>query len=160
MGCCCKDSCCEAPKPTVVGKPPCPRCGTSGRPVPDVTLHTLLDPEVAKPLLAVERWFCPTTGCDVLYYGADGRLVEKSAAKVRVGIKETEDPVPLCYCFGFTLADIRREIAETGGCTIPARIAAAMRESGCQCEAKNPSGACCLGDVAKAVKAEMMRRRS
>jgi len=117
----------------------------------------MLSPEVAAPLLADERWFCPAPDCDVLYYGADGRLVEKSAAKVRVGIKETEDPVPLCYCFGFTLADVRREIAETGACTVPARISAAMRETGCQCEVKNPSGSCCLGEVNKVVKAEMER---
>ena len=157
MGCCCKDTCCEAPKPAAEGKPPCPRCGTVGRPVPDVTLQAILSPEVAAPLLAAERWFCATPSCDVLYYAADGRLVEKGSAKIRVGIKETEDPVPLCYCFGFTLADVRREIAETGKCTVPARIAAAMRESGCQCEVKNPSGSCCLGDVNKVVKAEMER---
>jgi hypothetical protein len=83
MGCCCMDSCCEAPKPAVVGKPPCPRCGTSGRPVPDVTLHALLEPEVAKPPLAVERWFCPTTGCDVLYFGDVAKAVNAEMMRRR-----------------------------------------------------------------------------
>jgi hypothetical protein len=66
-------------------------------------------------------------------------------------------PLPPCYCFDFTLADVRREIAETGACTLPARIAAEMRSKGCQCEVKNPSGACCLGDVHQAVKVAMDR---
>jgi len=33
---------------------------------------------------------------------------------VRVGVKEMADPIPICYCFGFTRRDIHDEIAETG----------------------------------------------
>lgn len=28
-------------------------------------------------------------------------MVTKEMLTVRVGIKETEDPIPLCYCFGY-----------------------------------------------------------
>ncbi len=131
---------------------PCPRCGAVGTKVPDETLKAILRPEDAAALLSVPRSFCRTPACDVLYYGADGRLAEKSAARVRVGIKEREDPIPLCYCFGFSRADVRRELAETGGCTIPARITAEIQADRCECVVKNPSGRCCLGEVNRAVK--------
>jgi Zinc binding domain len=123
-----------------------------GRVVADETIQAILKPGHAEGLLAVERRFCRTPSCAVLYYGADERIVEKGAASVRVGVKETEDPVPLCYCFGFTRADVRREVAETGASTIPDRVDAEIRAGRCACERKNPSGACCLGEVRRAVK--------
>ncbi len=144
--------CCEVPIPKGGGQTPCPRCGAVGREVGDETIAAMLAPDAATSLLAVERRFCRTPTCSVLYYGADGRLVEKGASRVRVGLKETEDPIPLCYCFGFSRADVRREVAATGLSTIPARITAEVKAGRCECETKNPSGACCLGEVNKAVK--------
>ncbi len=145
--------CCEVKVPKSGTQTPCPRCGTVGRVVGDETTTAILKPDAAASLLAVERrFFCRTPRCDVLYYGADGRSVEKSAATVRVGMKESADPVLLCYCFGFQRAEVRKEVAATGECTIPARITAEVRAGRCACETKNPSGACCLGEVNKAVK--------
>ena len=152
MGSCCEGPECEVPKPEAQGRTLCPRCGAVGRVVGDETIQAILEPGLATSLLGVQRRFCRTPACDVLYYGADGRVVEKSAANVRVGIKEGADPVPLCYCFGFDRADVRKELAETGTCSIPARITAEIRAGRCACEVKNPSGACCLGEVNKAVK--------
>ena len=143
--------CCELPV-SESAKTPCPRCGAIGLAVGDETLTAILEPDAAASLLAVERRFCRTPACSVLYYGADGRCVDKGASRVRVGLKETDDPVPLCYCFGFERADVRREVVETGGSTIPSRITAEVRADRCACEVKNPSGACCLGEVNKAVK--------
>ncbi len=144
--------CCKVQKPKSNGQTPCPECGAVGRVVADETVQAILKAADATQLLAVERRFCRTSTCEVLYYGADGRMVKKDAAIVRVGIKETEDPIPLCYCFGFNRADVRREVAEIGRCSIPARITAEVRAGRCACEVKNPSGACCLGEVNKAVK--------
>jgi hypothetical protein len=158
MECRCTEDGAKLPKTDGAGGPRCPRCGTAGRPVPDATLRSLLPPEIAASWLTADRWFCPSRSCAVLYFGPGGRVVEKSAAAVRVGLKETEDPVPLCYCFGFTLADVRQEVAQTGRCTLPARIAAAIRKTGCRCEEKNPAGACCLRDVLDAIRAETERR--
>jgi Zinc binding domain len=130
----------------------CPRCGAIGRVVADETILAILKPENAGALLGVERRFCKTPACEVLYYGADGRLAPKTMARVRVGVKEVEDPAPLCYCFGFSRADIRRQVRESGLSDIPALIAAEVKAGRCSCETKNPSGACCLGDVRRAVQ--------
>lgn len=152
MGSCCSSASCDTSRTAGNGKSACPRCGAIGKLVSDETIQSILKPGHAEGLLAVERRFCRTPSCDVLYYGADGRVVEKSAASVRVGVKETEDPIPLCYCFEVTRAHVRREVAETGDCTVPDRIDAEIRAGRCDCERKNPSGACCLGDVRRAVK--------
>jgi Zinc binding domain len=152
MSSCCSNESCELPETRANGENACPRCGEVGRVVGDETIQAILKAGHADGLLAVERRFCRTPSCAVLYYGADGRIVEKGAASVRVGVKETDDPVPLCYCFGFTRADVRRQVAERGDSDIPARITAEVRAGRCSCEVKNPSGTCCLGDVNKAVK--------
>ena len=149
---CCSGPSCEVAKRESGGRAPCPRCGAVGRVVADETLEAILKPGLATSLLSIERRFCRTPECDVLYYGADGRMVEKTAARGRVGLKETLDPVPVCYCFGFSRADVRREVAENGSSTIPAQITQRVRAGECRCEVKNPSGACCLGDVNRAVK--------
>ncbi len=152
MSSCCSGESCENARTATSGGTACPRCGAVGKVIGDETVRAILKPGQAEGLLAVERRFCRTPSCAVLYYGADGRVVEKSAASVRIGVKETEDPIPLCYCFEFTRAHVRREVAETGDSTIPDRIDAEIRAGRCACERKNPSGACCLGDVRKAVK--------
>jgi hypothetical protein len=132
----------------------CPSCGAAGRPVADKTIRAILTPAHASSMLAVERRFCRTPSCEVVYYREDGRAIAKREVPVRVGLKECDDPVPLCYCFGFSRADVRDELASGGQCTIPARIAAEIRAGRCACEIKNPSGACCLGDVNRTVQKE------
>ena len=152
MGACCTGGSCEKSDGGTSAESGCPRCGAVGKIVGDVTILSILKPGHAEGLLAVERRFCRTPSCTVLYYGADGSVAEKDEASVRVGLKETEDPVPLCYCFEYTRAHVRQEVAETGACTIPDRIDAEVRAGRCACEVKNPAGACCLGDVNEAVK--------
>lgn len=152
MGDWCEEPKCVAPGKQAATQSACPRCDMVGRVVGDETIRATLETSIATRLLALERRFCRTPTCDVLYYGADGRTVEKNKARVRVGVKETDEPVALCYCFDFSRADARREVAETGSCGIPARIKTEVRAGRCACEVKNPSGACCLGEVNKAVK--------
>jgi hypothetical protein len=79
-------------------------------------------------------------------------LLTTADVRVRVGLKETQDPVPICYCFGFTEAMARDEITATGKCTIPERISAEMKRGLCACEVRNPQGSCCFADVTAAVK--------
>lgn len=152
MSSCCSGEACEVPGAGAAGLDACPRCGAVGRPVADETILAILKPGHADGLLAVERRFCKTPDCPVLYYGADGRLVEKDASSVRVGVKENDDAVPLCYCFGFSREDVRRQVADRADSDIPVRIAVEIKAGRCACAVKNPSGACCLGEVNEAVK--------
>ena len=149
---------CCVPKDSEAPRVPCPGCGQVGRPVAGATVQAILDPARAVPLLDAEPRFCRTQACGVLYYGNDGQSAHKREARVRVGLKESEDPLPVCYCFGFSRADIEREIAETGGCTIAARITAEVKAGRCACEIKNPAGACCLGDVNREIKEAKLRQ--
>ena len=133
----------------------CPRCGVRGHQVGDETVRSILPADSAATLLGANRWFCGTPGCPVLYYGAAGQLVGVERSRVRVGFKEDDGPTTLCYCFGYTLADVREEIARTGSCSIPPRVAAEVRAGRCACEMMNPSGRCCLGELNAAVKREV-----
>ncbi len=47
---------------------------------------------------------------------------------------------PICYCFGHTRDDIRRDVLAHGRSLIMERIAAAKKSGGCDCAAKNPKG--------------------
>jgi hypothetical protein len=50
---------------------------------------------------------------------------------------------------------LAQQLGSSGGqCTIPARIAAEIRAGRCACAIRNPSGACCLGEVNRAVEEE------
>ena len=46
----------------------------------------------------------------------------------------------ICYCFGYTAADIERDIAMNGKSTIMERILSEKKAGGCQCATKNPTG--------------------
>jgi hypothetical protein len=65
----------------------------------------------------------------VVYFSLDVTF-RKPDLKVRVGIKEREDPIPLCYCFGYTRADVRRDIEASGTTEIPDRIKAEIASCG------------------------------
>lgn len=46
----------------------------------------------------------------------------------------------VCYCFGYTAADIERDVTENGKSLIFEKIATAKQAGGCSCAIKNPSG--------------------
>ena len=148
------DCCSSTPQEAV--RAPCPSCGQVGSRVQAVTVESIAKPELAAALEGVRR-FCRTKGCDTLYYDGNGRSIPKGDARVRVGLKETDPPIPICYCFGFSRADIEREIAESGECTIAARITLGVKAGTCACETKNPAGVCCLREVREEVKEAMLR---
>lgn len=133
----------------------CPECGQPGMAVETKTLKQMVQPWhlelVSKPAFL----FCRAADCDVVYFHPDGDRLRKPDVRMRVGLKEAEDPVPICYCFGFTEAMVVEEIRDTGRCTIPQRITAEVKAGNCACEIRNPQGSCCLGNVAAAVKKAM-----
>ncbi len=140
--------CCNLPESAGIDANRCRQCGAQGRKVQLETMESLLKPEALDGRRDTTYFFDRTPGCEVVYFSnqADSYFA-KDELRVRVGIKESESPVPICYCFGHTAESARKEILETGRSTVADRITAAVQAGDCACEIKNPSGTCCLGEV-------------
>lgn len=130
----------------------CSRCGQPGRAVSTQTLKHQVKPEHLATVESGGFHFCRTPICEVVYFNGSGIILTKADVRQRVGLKETQGPVPICYCFGFTKEMIFAEIRATGKCAIPQRIAAEIKTGHCACEIRNPQGACCLGNVQAVAK--------
>jgi len=111
----------------------------------------MLKPEIFDQVGDSQYRFCASSDCSVVYFSRE-RSFTTGDLRVRVGLKEKDGPVPLCYCFGFSEQAVKEEIAANGHSLIPQRITALIKERMCACEERNPSGACCLGEVMQAVK--------
>ncbi len=151
-------NCCGVPVGTVnassVALPVCKECDGKARKVERLTIEHILKDEHRSEIKETQYYFCGTPDCEVVYFSNETeQYFTKADVRVRVGLKEKEDPIPICYCFGHTLASAREEIARTGRSTVVERIAAEIQAGNCACEIKNPSGGCCLGEVSQAVKA-------
>lgn len=136
------------------GSDRCRGCGRVGVPVKDITIKHLVKPSKVGEIKDLGGfYFCATPGCEVVYFD-NGRdiYLYKGGINVRVGIKESEDPIPVCYCFTRTKKMILDQIKNTGTSTVVEEITARVRAGECQCEIKNPSGRCCLGEVKRVVE--------
>lgn len=129
----------------------CLACKGPGRPVTLRTMLLMLKPELFDRVGEGQYRFCASPDCPMVYFSRE-RSFTTGDLRVRVGLKEKDGPIPLCYCFGINEQSAREEIAAKGNTTIPQRITALIKERMCACEERNPSGGCCLGEVAKAVK--------
>jgi len=124
----------------------CPVSGTVGQNVGLLTLKALLTGKALRRLDGIAYRFCAEPDCDVVYFDRDaGSIFDKSDLGVRVGLKESSDPIPICYCFDVTVSDLRT------GTDVAAMIGAEVRAGHCACEVKNPQGSCCLGNVSAAL---------
>ena len=143
----------NAPAPQDEPQHACINCKGSSRSVTRKTMLLMLKHEHLDEIGQGEYRFCPDPDCRVVYFSEDsGTAFTTIDIRVRVGLKEQVDPIPLCYCFGFDVSDARAEIAATGRCLIPQRISALIKQGMCACPARNPSGACCLGEVNRSVQ--------
>jgi hypothetical protein len=131
----------------------CPVSATTGLKVDLITLKALLTGEGLRRLDGENYRFCPAADCDVVYFdNAANSVYRRRDLTVRIGQKERGDSAPICYCFGYTTGDVRRDFATLGTTRIPAMITAQVKAGHCACEVKNPQGSCCLGNVSKAVR--------
>lgn len=85
-------------------------------------------------------FFCTDPECEVVYFGDDGTLFNKSQLRTRIGIKDRADDALVCYCFGVTRANALHdpEIREY--------VIRKTKNKQCSCDTCNPSGRCCLKD--------------
>jgi len=140
----------------------CPACGLRAKRVKRLTMEHLLVPGAIPQIGNTQYYFCETPKCPMAYfpYDAHAAVFPKANLRVRIGIKEAEDPVPFCYCFGITRKDVCDEIEQTGKSTVVNRVKAEVKAGNCACEVKNPSGKCCLGSVTRAVQEGLKTIRS
>ncbi len=143
--------CCVVPHTGEI--PTCPMNGQRTKPVGRRTVESLTKPEARRALTPQPYYFCDAPDCDTVYVSALGdHVVTKDMLTVRVGLKETEDPIPLCYCFGYDRRRVWGDVRRNGDTEIQSVITQRVRAGECRCEETNPSGGCCLGSVAKAIK--------
>jgi hypothetical protein len=129
----------------------CESCHGPSHSVTPRTMLLMLRPELFSKVGQQQYRFCASPECPVIYFSEGGHFITRDV-RIRIGIKETEDPIPLCYCFGFYEQDLRDEITIVGHTTIPQRISVLIKERMCACEERNPSGNCCLREVLQAAK--------
>ena len=141
------DICCKVPTTAC----PCPICGNPGRQVAALTLDHHAPPAL-RAGFGDEATFCLNPACDVVYCNTAGKTIRHGQTVLPVTIKDPGDDVYVCYCFRHKRGDIRRDLAEKGKTDIPDEIKKGIREGSCDCERQNPQGACCLGNVARAVQ--------
>lgn len=138
--------------------PRCIECGTEGRPVERQTiLHHVKHDHLDRVNGEAYR-FCSNRDCEVVYYSDGGTRFTVDDLRELVTAKTGGDKRPICYCFGFTEADVRREIELTGRSSIPTTIGTLIKEGMCACEVRNPAGVCCLGEVNRTMKRLMTER--
>jgi hypothetical protein len=131
----------------------CSSCNGQGRPVSRKTVLLMLKPELLERAMHGSYSFCAARDCAIAYFeDKGGHQFTVDDLRIRVGLKVNDDPIRLCYCFGFDESHIRDEISKTGKTTIPALVSNLIREGLCACDARNPSGMCCLGEVNKATR--------
>ncbi len=134
----------------------CPLCGRAGLDVEKITVaaHTK---ETQWPLGDDAYFHCPTTGCDVIYFTAAGRVLRKADVKTRVTFKEKSSPKPLCYCKQVTEEDVIKAI-ENGASTFEEVRQATGIGGGGQCKVTNPAGRCCSRNYRPFIDGELAKR--
>ena len=154
-------ACCCPPPASHNEEAVCPACGHPGKPVAPETIRALLQPDLQAQVQDATYRFCASSTCLVVYFlPGTSQVFVRDQLTVRVGVKETSAPRPLCYCFGHSAESLREEWLRTGKSTAVAAIQAAVRAGICRCQVTNPQGNCCLGDVVQALQAIQAISRS
>jgi hypothetical protein len=123
-----EEMCCTSTRESPA--PICPRTGRATLPVDRATVQSHLQVGDA-PRDALG--FCDAPTCSIVYVSAAGRLIDKSELRTRMGIKEVNHPIPVCYCFGFSERQITKDVREHGRSTIREHIAGQVEAGNCRC---------------------------
>lgn len=130
-------------EPEDSGERHCPRCGSLGLAVGDVTLGAHLAP-AAQGKVSSPAYFCPYHLCEVAYFDLYERVATCDDLLFTVYPKDPD--APLCGCFGLTAADIEADVRE-GVVTRTRAVIEQAKTSAAQCPLKAASGRSCIGDV-------------
>jgi hypothetical protein len=133
--------------------PSCPACQSESQPVASHTVAALILGSVPG---RQRFWLCRSRDCEVVYFGDSGARLRVSELRFLPALKSESPEALVCYCFLHRRSEIETELRHSGTSTVGDRIAAKVQARECECEVRNPSGRCCLGEV----KAETERLRS
>src|SRR5260370_14529589 len=129
----------------------CSTCRNEGRPVERQPVFHHVKHGQLDRVNGEAYGFLAELHCHVVYYGGEGTRFSVDDLRERATTKTQGDKRPICYCFGFTEGDARKEIERTGQSTIPAKVSGLIKAGMCACEVRNPAGVCCLGEVNRTV---------
>lgn len=126
----------------------CPQSGTKGKRVDTATVKCLVSVSLTE-VKDTQYYFCREAQCPIVYFSDDGsHFFSVADLRERVYQKEPESStVQVCYCFRYTLEDIRRDAETFSASTIIEVINAGIKAGQCACDWRNPQGDCCLGNV-------------
>jgi hypothetical protein len=85
-------------------------------------------------------YFCNDPECDIVYFGEDGSVINKTELRTKIAAKEKDDEALVCYCFGVSLSNAKENS------DIKNFVIQQTKVGHCSCETSNPSGRCCLKD--------------
>lgn len=144
-------SCCETSSSALPAAPLCPQSGTKGLAVDLLTVKVLLRELALAAVREGPYRFCRDPTCAVVYFDNAGHVFTTTDLRVPVWQKQPAGSRMICYCFNENETSMAQEYARTGRCHASLRIRNHIAAGRCACEVRNPRGACCLGDVMKAV---------
>lgn len=130
-------------EPDSTGPASCPRCGSLGTAVGEVTLDARL-PGALRKSVGSTGWFCPYAACGVAYFDEFERTVEVAALPTAMYPKDPE--APICGCFGLTRDDIEADLAERGVRRVRELLARA-KSAEARCTTCAADGQSCVAEV-------------
>jgi hypothetical protein len=131
----------------------CPQCREKGKAVAGQTVKAIIAVSLRTVREDTEYFFCRTQSCPVVYFSGDGKhTYTLDQVRERVYQKEPDNPdVLMCYCFQYTVGDIRKSNRSTQQAIIT-DINTGIKTGQCACDLRNPQGSCCLGNIRKLIQ--------
>jgi hypothetical protein len=147
MSNCCSTSACQSQHGNQDKQAPrkhiCPVNGKPYSAVPSTTISHHLKQPWNWQAGEQSYYFCDDPDCNVIYFAEDNSIIEQSALRTSVGIKERQADSLLCYCYGVSFQDSENNP------DAKAFVIEKTKAGECACDTRNPSGRCCLKDFPK-----------
>jgi len=116
-------------------------CPVNGKAYSQVSTRTIKH-HISEPwnheLSNTNYYFCSDPNCEVVYFGLDDSIINKTQLRTELGFKEKDQNALICYCFGVT----KKQAEENPN--IKTYVTEQTKNHTCSCETSNPSGKCCL----------------
>ncbi len=121
-------------------------CPVNGKEYKEVPVSTIIH-HISEPWNWDDEgeafYFCDDADCEVVYFSESNKVITKIQLRTVVGQKNSSATATLCYCFGVTRGDYEKDKGTK------AYVLDQTKKQTCACDARNPSGRCCLKDFPK-----------